>query len=295
MKRGDGKYPGLGVPRQDGSWVLETGRMLLDDSITNTVRFIVRHLNDLDKWSRTESTVTKYLETPSPVETGADLGCTTIKMGEVDYHVHGIVHGTSPLSSPSKRLRKLIQESARYYAGPIGHNLLCEERFSRYWRLAQNTDIDDIANTLSASEQVRWIADKWETWRGRIVPESSESRRRISCAVSEAIERALQDEQWLGAVRDLYEELPYPLILADEPSELNGFYIDLARSRYMAEYMVAYAQLCGISNLHALVGLGHEREVVYFIANPDATLAQCITALGGAKVPWEAREAATRS
>jgi hypothetical protein len=259
---------------------LSTCNVLLEDSIASTVRFIVKHLNDQDKWNRSEDVASSFLRAPALTEGGADLGCTTITVGSVDYHIHGIVHGASLVSRPSKRVRRFIRDRARHYAGPIGLNLLCEERFSRYWGLDQNTDIDDIANTDSASDQSRQVLDEWRTWRGDIAPGSSETRRRLSGIVRGAIDQALRDEHWIGVVRALYAELPYPLILDDTPDDLAGFYTDLLRSKYMAEYMVSYADLSGISNLHSLVGLGHEREVGYFIENPNETLSDCIISLG---------------
>jgi len=120
---------------------------------------------------------------------------------------------------------------------------------------------------------------EWTTWRGSVAREPSELRYRISGVVRRALEHALHDEHWTGFARALYEELPYPLILEDEPADIAGFHADLLRSKYMAEYMVSYAALTDVKDLHALVGLGHEREVGYFIENTGATISDCILSL----------------
>ena len=77
----------------------------------------------------------------------------------------------------------------------------------------------------------------------------------------------------------MYERLPYPPIVDGGLSALGRFYGHLLRSKYMAEYMISYAALAGLSDLHALVGLGHEREVHYFILHPASDLVECILAL----------------
>jgi hypothetical protein len=252
---------------------------LLEDSITSTVQFIIDHLNDRTRWYRAEVTVLSYLTQRAPADGGANLESRAITLGNVSYHIHGIVHGGSPGRCPSARVKKFIQERARQYAGSLGLNLLCEERFSRYWGLDHNTDIDDIANTPPVSDRSKQIFEEWSTFRADLVPELIDLRYRISRVVRRALDHALHDEHWTGVARALFEELPYPLILEDEPSDLAEFYSDLLRSRYMADYMVSYAALTDVTSLHALVGLGHEREVGYFIQNPDATPADCILSL----------------
>jgi len=93
------------------------------------------------------------------------------------------------------------------------------------------------------------------------------------------IRKALRDERHLGTVRAVYDILPYPVVLRDDPGSIIEFYNDLLRSKYMAEYLISFGALAGIPELHALVGLGHEHEIEYFIHHMDAAPDQCILEL----------------
>ncbi len=251
----------------------------LENGIAGIGQFIAGHLNDVDKWKRSESAMVSCLKDPLPAGTIVDLPSTTVRVRNAHYHIHGIVHGGWLLNRPAERVRRFVQDRAREYAGPIGLSLLCEERFSRYWGLHQAADIDDIGRTPSASDQVEQLVDEWRTYRGGIASASHESRHGISRMVSAAAKHALRDERHMSTVRTMYNELPYPLILEDEVAGLAHFYTDLLRSKYIAEYVLSYTALSGISNLHILMGLGHEREVRYFVTHPEASLQECIASL----------------
>jgi hypothetical protein len=258
---------------------LSTCNVAVSEGTTRALRFILEHLNDRAKWSSAENTALSYLIERAPIAEGAELGCTTVEAGGVAYHVHGVALGGPQADMPSPRAKRFIQNRVRQCAGPHGLNVLCDERFSRYWDLGQNTAIDDIGNTLSVSDRSGQVFDEWKSLKESITSESSESRYRISRVVKRATEQALRDENWTGIARSLHQDLPYPLILDDEPVDIAEFYTDLMRSKYMAEYMVSYAALTGLSSLHALVGLGREREVARFITNPGTTPTECILSL----------------
>ena len=254
-------------------------------SIAGTWSLLADHLNDIEKWRDTEARIERLLNAPDPPVSIKDLPCTTARAGGVTFRVHGIIHGDSLLRRPAERVRNFVRGMVRQYAEPSGLCCLCEERFSRYWGLHENLDIDDVTRRASALEEIESLLESSRGGCTAIDPESNEIRRRIWTEIKRAVDQALGDERHLGLVREIFEALPYPAILDEDGVGVREFLADLLRSKYMAEYMISYSAITEIPELHAVVGLGHEPEVAYFILHPEAVPGDCILALKGELEP----------
>lgn len=193
---------------------------------------------------------------PGPAD---HLPFTEVLAGGVTYRVHGIVH-------PQRRLGVTIDESVRRWIAERtaalradGKDYLIEAGFGRAFGLPRDKEMNIIGASFR-SLSIRQKAD----FGLRLIPAilllplAPIIVRLARDRGGRLLFRALRDARFLAPGRELYHltrQVPADLDLATGDPFVVGM------SREMANALQGHARARRLHTMHAVVGLGHEKQI----------------------------------
>lgn len=201
---------------------------------------------------------------PCPI----DFPATSLKKGDVTYHLHGISH--------DMQHRKVIKETFGQLENAVFESdlsILYSSRgvdHPRHDEMKYLSLLDSLWMFLSPMMIVTQIKDYALFFRRQRTQSEVSSYRDIG-----QIRRNIMTED--GSQSD-YEHVEISnVVLPDHLADnWTSFHLEdrfnracLLRSLAIAEYIEKIAKSMGVDDLHMVMGLGHERQVAYFFENPE--------------------------
>lgn len=185
---------------------------------------------------------------------------SSVQKDGIAYHIHGIIHDMRNRRIIKERfasLENVILESDLSVIYPL-HGI----DHPRHDELKYLTALDSVLLFLRPRIIFSQLVDCLLFFRRQRTAEETGSYRKtgqvlvgkeyVSVDISETVLPEHLAHSWLG----------YHL-------EDRFYRTCLLRSLAFTEYLEHRAQRMDVSEMHALVGLGHERQITYFLENPD--------------------------
>ena len=211
-----------------------------------------------------------------------ELPFTSVRNNGIEYRIHGIVHG-SPENKLSTETKKFIREETMKFNNPNnGEGCLLEEDFSRHFELEgleENLKVSPIYSfnaflyMLSNIRKLKAIANNPLSRDLYLIATENANR------LSEINYKATQNINYIPLAREVYQRREFPMPLQINRKRLiSGIYAlnQNIIERYFDplffpaswEYfhlMKIFAKDRKLRTLHIVTGLGHEKEVVYYL------------------------------
>lgn len=210
----------------------------------------------------------------TPVEI-KELPYTKAKIGNTAYYIHGIIHDGKK-DKLSKRVRELISKQiAQYHNLKEGIDYLCEPGLAEKFNLPQEKEIHALLYYLR-----KLLTSLLKTAPIKKDYESCISLKERDYDFLYLYDNARKDIRYFPLFRDFYKKivLPIPIridarkIKSEEQKRCYECYNKVGRiscspdaSFMMAGYLTKHAQKNNLSELHFLVGGGHEDEIIYYM------------------------------
>ncbi len=203
-----------------------------------------------------------------------ELPCTKVVIDNVSYCIHGILHGQEPygLFSSQKYKDFISSEIARFH-NPPEEDYLLESHFSTMFGGDKSREMDDMPFAIFclSRKQKLMLRLKYELQKWRY--SSNNFKKAISPDYLKEFCAALEDPKRLGKTREiskLVRGIPEPLHSSLQRST-DGVYgkFNYTRSMWMAARIFNERRLYNsrVEKVHAIVGLAHESEIVYYLQN----------------------------
>lgn len=224
----------------------------------------------------------------NPSSSIEDIPYTPVQRGETNYKVHGIPHGARMFIRPSHEFKSFVRERASAYSANAGEDYVCEERFAKQFGLNTEHEMRDITNTLIdsgfANPKLRALTQKTLIYGTYALIALIHQFRLFGDGLFQQgidiDQKAITNAEWLPIYREYSRARMLPLKLRIELGRLlsprwydarsgNMIETDVYRSEYMAFYMQEFAKSKKLHTIHAIVGFGHEEEIVHFISHPE--------------------------
>lgn len=207
-----------------------------------------------------------------PVEI-KELPYSEAKIGNTTYYIHGIIHDSKKYKLNKKTREFISKQIAQYHKLKDGIDYLCEPGLAKKFNLPKEKEIPAFLyylRTLPAS-LLKIAAAKKDY-------ESCISLKERGDDFLDLYHKVHMDVRYLPLFRDFYKKmlLPIPIridarkIKAEKQNRCYKCHGRVGRiscspdaSFMMAGYLTKHAQKNNLSELHFLVGGGHEDEIVY--------------------------------
>lgn len=201
-----------------------------------------------------------------PITDLDDLPATKVKIGSREYFIHGVIHGIRGISDSVKQFvgTKAIDYSCQYES-----ELFVESGLRKAFDMCIGADFKDY-QILSSKDRAIEHYLLLPLLPVSIILNQFSSKERLQLKI---YNKAIKDIRYLPKSRELglRNRLPEPLFM--ESISNVGFLRKgvTERSKFMANEMIqgTSSRISGmnIKETHAIVGLGHEDQIAYFLIN----------------------------
>lgn len=242
---------------------------LLEKEGVNLESFIIDNGKDLAKfvykeWTMQNTDLIKELDKQQAEELG-DLPYSEVNVSypylkrNVIYRVHGILHGQRYLLRLSNEAGDFISNKVKTYKNLPDEDYLIEEHFSKILDLDKSKEMYIFGKELNFGfKLIMFVKSLLE-----------EAKMKCSRNIITKNEyKTLKDIRYLPKIRQIYKlskEIPNETVNAQLLMSDDFFHWS---SKIMAEQMIKCAKENNLKMLHAVVGLGHESLICYYLKNP---------------------------
>ncbi|HVE91100.1 MAG TPA: hypothetical protein VNE62_02205 [Actinomycetota bacterium] len=214
-------------------------------------------------WRRANAEEAKRLQA-QPLEALDHLPYSEVVAGGIVFRIHGIAHGQGFAAKPGAELKQLVRTAAGSFEQGPDCGYATEGGFVRLFGLPEDRQLrygQALMRRAGARRIVRMLLS------AALIPPvlpflSVVSRMSRDASMREAV-ASLSDPRRLVRARRLIAlyDLPQPIDAELKMATKRDF--GLLHSEEMARELLRVARERGVRKMHAIVGLGHEAEMVW--------------------------------
>lgn len=200
-----------------------------------------------------------------------------ITVDEVTHHAHGIIHDMrhrKVIKQHFKKLEECVLESdlsILYSTRGVDH--------PRHDEMKYLTLLDSVCMLFSPMMAIPQIADLLLFFRRQTTTGEIDEYRRVGSILVPQTFDVIDEEEGVTTIQG-HERRPLDISETVLPSHLahswTAYHLEdrfhracLLRSLAQVEYATKMAKRMGVTDLHFVMGLGHEQQFTYFLENPE--------------------------
>ena len=239
--------------------VLQEGELLSEKQLVTRIDSLV------------EDRAKTILQTNKP-EQITDLPGTTVTRNGIEYVIHGIYHANPPFIRAKPSVRKFLQEQVEKYSHK-GSGCFTEYGLCEAYCLEDCKKLEDCNFIALMSKRERILFVKKIMWDLIKIGSSIVFKSQQVCFRTKIAFAAVYDITYLPLAR---KATPSTSGLISEPlgMQLKKYndgtpWVQLC-SKSMADELIRRAEKDRLQTVHAIVGIGHESQIAYFLNQKTA-------------------------